>query len=117
MKSGTPLTDDDRLGWLQTLNNLATKEINNKGAVIACSALKESYRSILSKNIEENTTWVFLDGSIELITERMLARENHFMPSSLLKSQFDALEIPTYGLHYSISTSPDEIINSIISKL
>ncbi|WP_366941660.1 gluconokinase [uncultured Maribacter sp.] len=117
MKSGTPLNDDDRLGWLQTLNKLASKKTNEKGAIIACSALKESYRLLLSKNISDKTTWVFLNGSIELINKRMQAREGHFMPSTLLKSQFNTLEVPEYGLHYSIDTSPEVIINDIKKKL
>ncbi len=117
MKSGTPLNDNDRLGWLKTINKLASKKTNEKGAIIACSALKESYRLLLSKNISDKTTWVFLDGSIELINKRMQARESHFMPSTLLKSQFDTLEVPEYGIHYSIDTSPEVIINDIKKKL
>lgn len=113
MSSGNPLNDIDREGWLKNLNSLSKKELKNKGAIIACSALKESYRNTLSDSIKNHINWILLMANKELILKRMSAR-NHFMPTSLLQSQFDALETPDYGLHVSVENSPKEIITTII---
>lgn len=109
MKSGHPLTDDDRKGWLETLHRLANTESSKNGAVIVSSALKESYRSILSKDIS-NLKWVYLKGSLKLIKERLESRDHQFMPPSLLQSQFEALEEPDYGIHLDISLQPEQIV-------
>ena len=77
MGKGQPLTDDDRFGWLQQLNHLASDQIKIQGCVIACSALKESYRQILQKDILGSVTWVFLSGTFETVKKRILARKNH----------------------------------------
>jgi len=115
MASGHSLNDDDRREWLISLNTLSKNQITNQGAIIACSALKESYRELLSDSIKKHTTWVHLEGSKELILERMKTRD-HFMPISLLDSQFETLEVPDYGLHLSIIDSPETIITSIIKQ-
>lgn len=116
MKSGQPLTDKDRSGWLKTLNDLVKEEASKKGAVIACSALKESYRRILSDDIN-NVDWIYLNGSKEIIAERIQARTGHFMPGKLLDSQFDTLEIPEYGIHVEIKNSPENILTEILHDL
>jgi len=116
MKSGHPLNDDDRKGWLETLNELARQKLNKNGAIISCSALKESYRELLCKGIKDNTQWVYLKGSKGLILARMESRPNHFMPKELLDSQFDALETPDYGIHISIESSPRQIVNQLASQ-
>ena len=110
MSNGIPLNDDDRLPWLQILNSVL---VNSKesGAVLACSALKEKYREILSKDI--GTEWVYLKADIDLIATRMAEREDHFMPVKLLQSQFDVLEEPTYGIHLDVLTAPNEIVHQI----
>ncbi len=92
MASGIPLTDEDRIGWLEVLK-LAIENLSN-GAIIGCSALKNSYRNLLARNIEKSVAWIFLDGSYEEIMSRMEDRKDHFMPPTLLKSQFGSLEIP-----------------------
>jgi carbohydrate kinase (thermoresistant glucokinase family) len=93
MESGTPLTDSDREPWLIDVANYARENATLHGmCVIACSALKRHYREILNQAGE--VVYVFLDGSLELISSRMRARTGHFMPETLLKSQFDALEDP-----------------------
>ena len=100
----------------QVLENLAKKlpqwELKG-GAVLACSALKESYREILMSETN-NIKWVYLNGSFEIITERLSKRTNHFMKMDLLKSQFDTLEPPTYGLHIDIKKEPTEINKSMM---
>lgn len=117
MAAGLPLNDDDRVDWLRTLNKKAIEQCDNKqGAIIACSALKEKYRNDLSACINEPIYWIHLDGDFELIYERMKARLNHYMPINLLKSQFEALEKPDYGIHISINQSPAEILHQILAE-
>ena len=114
MAQGMPLTDLDRKPWL---NHLST-ELNSwqlkNGAVLACSALKESYRQVLSKG--SSITWVYLKGEFDTIRSRMESR-NHFMPPELLSSQFEALEEPLYGIHCGIEKTPEEIVNHVINEL
>jgi len=117
MKAGHPLNDDDRAEWLKKINNLAKSQIKKNGAIIACSALKEKYRTVLSHGIAVPVFWVFLQGSYELIEKRMKARTDHFMPPTMLSSQFDALEIPLHSIAINISQSPDKIIETIISQI
>jgi gluconokinase len=116
MSQGVPLEDSDREPWLTRLNKLAMKH-RGKGAVIACSALKESYRQLLQNGLEENITWVYLYGAYEEILERVSGRSSHFMPSALLQSQYDALEPPYYGIHIPVSLSVDEAITKISEDL
>jgi len=115
MKAGKALNDNDRQGWLEALNTLAIAN-KNKGAVIACSALKKSYRIILQQSIKAQSDFVFLDGSYDLIYNRLKARQNHFMPEELLRSQFETLEIPENAISVSIENSPEEIIAKIVAK-
>jgi len=117
MKSGFPLTDEDREGWLGTLNKLAKDEVQKSTVVISCSALKESYRQRLQKDIEEQCDWVYLKGDYETISKRINNRTDHFMPAHLLQSQFDTLEEPKYGFHINIKLSAEKIIQKIIQKL
>lgn len=117
MNQSIPLTDEDRQGWLIAMNNAARAQAKKEGAVFACSALKEKYRAILSSGITTPLYWVFLRGSFELIKKRMDERKDHFMPASLLSSQFDALEIPTNSIAVDISMDPDQIVETIISQL
>lgn len=116
MAAGNPLNDNDRKGWLRALNILA-KDNLSKGGVIACSALKEYYRSILQGDIKHQTKFIYLKGSFEEIQERLAARENHFMPESLLKSQFDTLEEPKDAITVSIQESPESIVSKILNKV
>ena len=116
MESGQPLNDEDRQDWLETLNTLAQKESDNNGAIIVSSALKERYREILSRDLHQ-LSWVFLKGSFELIEQRLATRDHEYMPASLLSSQFEALEEPTYGLHLDIDQEPKEIVQTIKKKL
>ena len=113
MSSGRPLNDKDRQSWLEALNGLALKELKKSNCIIVCSALKQKYREILIQNIETQSEWIYLSGSYDLISKRLNSRENHFMPSDLLKSQFDILEEPRDALRVDISLSPNEIIKTI----
>lgn len=117
MKAGKPLNDDDRKGWLSTINELAEENSQKSGAIIACSALKEKYRNQLSEGIKSTVHWIILQGSFSLIQQRMKARKDHFMPAGLLQSQFDTLETPAYAVVMDIKNDPDEIVADIIKKL
>jgi len=115
MASGLPLNDKDRKGWLQKLNNIGI-EHKPKGAVIACSALKETYRNQLKQNLEKQMVFVYLKGNFEEIHARLKERQDHYMPIELLKSQFETLEPPTDAIHVSINHSPNEIVSEVLDK-
>ena len=89
MASGQALDDDDRKPWLESIGRfLADQE---DGAIVGCSALKHSYRELI-RAAAPDTVFVHLHGSYELLKERMSQRSGHFMPVSLLDSQFETLE-------------------------
>lgn len=113
MKSGKPLNDADRMPWLFQLNDLLKE--NRPSCVLACSALKESYRKIIMENMEDKTAWIFLQGDYDLILDRMNNR-NHFMPPALLQSQFDIFEEANYGISVSINQTVPQIVEEIINK-
>ncbi|MDT8414510.1 MAG: NADP-dependent phosphogluconate dehydrogenase [Flavobacteriaceae bacterium] len=115
MASGQPLDDQDRQGWLESLNALAKAALQKEGCILACSALKESYREILSHGLGHRTDWVMLHGDFDLLRDRMQARSGHFMPQSLLQSQFDNLEKPEYGLHLDVQQSLEAMVNAIVN--
>ena len=95
MKSGIPLTDSDRMPWLDRLNRLLRGWIKGKKhGVLACSALKRIYRQVLMAGLKEEIMFLYLHLSPQVVTARMNARKNHFMPPSLIQSQFAALELP-----------------------
>ena len=116
MAAGQPLNDKDRQGWLERLS-IFIRRSDQTGVVLACSALKEKYRILLREDVEKKMIWVYLKGSYKEILERMQARSDHFMPSALLKSQFDTLEEPDYALKVSISKPPEEIVAEIMEKI
>jgi gluconokinase len=116
MANGQPLNDADRQPWLEILAENLTRWKSGKGAVLACSALKELYRKILFSKVK-TINWIYLDGDFDLILNRMNQRKGHFMRSEMLQSQFDTLEIPTYGLHVDISKPIETIINTIVEKI
>jgi carbohydrate kinase (thermoresistant glucokinase family) len=117
MKTGQPLTDEDRWPWLNSIHNFASTAIISHSIIVACSALKQVYRDCLSKGIADNCRWVFLKGDFETIQYRMQKRAGHFMPESLLHSQFEILEIPLHTIELDITKTPDEIVDRIILKL
>lgn len=116
MQKGTPLNDQDREPWLELLSN-KLQEWSAEGAILACSALKESYRQTLCKQGQLSVHWIHLKGAIEVIRERMHARKNHYMPESLLQSQFDTLEAPNNAIDIDIDNQPEAIIKEILDRL
>ena len=115
MSAGKPLTDADRLPWLKLVAAYAREETaGDRTCVIACSALKRKYRDII--NTAGDVLYVYLNGSVELITSRMSSREGHFMPEQLLQSQFDALEVPTPSEEKVVVVDIDKDIKTIVSS-
>jgi gluconokinase len=95
MRAGIPLTDEDRWPWLASMAQALHEAAGHKGvAVGACSALRRSYRDYLLREAGEPILFVFLEGSQELIAQRIAARHHEYMPASLLASQFATLEPP-----------------------
>ena len=117
MRAGTPLNDEDRAPWLATLNHeLQTRSERSEQVVLACSALKINYRAAISAGLPQ-AHWIFLDGSFELIAARMRERPDHYMPESLLRSQFDALERPDDAITISIELSRDEQVAAALHSV
>ncbi|MBC6112557.1 gluconokinase [Pedobacter fastidiosus] len=121
MASGIPLTDADRYDWLKLIGEVGKREVdNNINCIIACSALKKSYRDIIRAE-NENLIFIYLKGSFELIESRLSSRKGHYMPKGLLKSQFDVLEEPkdeeTDVITIEINQDISEIINEIIKSV
>lgn len=117
MSSGQPLNDADRQGWLETLNDLAKKQLTKNSCVLVCSALKQKYRDTLSLDLEAQTKWVYLSGAFNQIYNRVNKRPDHFMPSKLLQSQFDTLEEPKDALKIDIALTPENIIKKIKAQI
>lgn len=117
MRAGTPLNDEDRTPWLATLNReLRERSLCGEGVVLACSALKLRYRDAIGDELP-HVNWIFLDGSIEVIAARMRTRADHYMPESLLRSQFEALERPENAIHISIELSASKQVEAALSAL
>jgi gluconokinase len=113
MKVGIPLEDADRWPWLSHLNK-ELKELEH--GVLACSALKESYRERLAQGIADFTT-VYLHGSAELIRARMATRTHRYMPAALLESQFAALEPPADAIAIDVAADPSSCVAVIMRRL
>jgi carbohydrate kinase (thermoresistant glucokinase family) len=116
MQSGNPLDDNDRKPWLNILSEKIRDWNDDSGAALACSALKKSYRKILTSKTND-VTFIWLDGSYDLINSRMQKREGHYMPPDLLQSQFDALEPPSEAVKVNIEQPPDNILSDILKTL
>lgn len=118
MHAGTPLTDEDRAPWLLTLHTLLADWANTgKGGVLACSALKESYRDVLRSGLPAQTvTFVWLDGSPELIRQRLEARQGTYMNPQLLGSQFATLEVPADAIRVVNDQSPGAAVDKILQE-
>lgn len=116
MKRGIALTDADRMPWLQAITEVIGKNISqNKSAVIACSALKESYRRILQ--VSGEVKFVYLKATVPLIEARLKQRSKHFMNSKLIHSQFRTLEEPTGVAQIDAALPVSEIIKCIRQAL
>ena len=118
MRRGSPLTDEDRCPWLRSLREyIAGTCERGEDLVLACSALSHDYREYLSADNSGCVRFVYLKGSEELIRQRLANRTGHFMPPSLLRSQFQALEPPDDAVRIDITPSPEIIVERIMDAL
>jgi gluconokinase len=119
MRSGRPLTDEDRCPWLERLREQITRSIAAKeNAVLACSALKRAYRDRL--RVSDDVKFVFLRGDYALVAEQLRQRLGHFMNLELLRSQFADLEQPEPDedvLTSELGRTPQELVEEIKTKL
>jgi gluconokinase len=121
MAAGIPLSDDDRHGWLLAIAaRLREAKRAGTGLVVSCSALKRSYRDLLRSAGDADVRFVYLAGSRALISERMADRRGHFMPQSLLDSQFSILEEPSpdeRAWMCDIAEPPDAIVADLVARI
>ena len=117
MSSGVPLTEEDRIPWLQAIRT-ATEEHKEQGVIVTCSALSRNSRVLLATE-RKQVKLVFLYASESVLAARMAARQNHFMPPELLRSQFETLQTPTQdeALHVCVEQTPTQVIEEILTKL
>ncbi|MFA5707728.1 gluconokinase [Mycolicibacterium sp.] len=116
MSAGHPLDDDDRYPWLERIGQWLAE--HGDGGVVGCSALKRKYRDQLRSH-HPDTVFLHLTGTIELIGRRQASRPGHFMPASLLQSQFDTLENlgdDERGIEIDVDQSIDSIVDEYISR-
>ena len=117
MAAGVPLDDDDRRPWLAKINEaLLGLQSEGSSAVLACSALKETYRQQLARGVKD-LELVHLYGAFELIQARMNGRGHRFMPASLLRSQFETLEPPQKAIEVDVSAPVERSVSKIKKQL
>ncbi|MGG7534328.1 gluconokinase [Rhizobium sp. 12,4] len=113
MSKGIPLTDEDRMPWLDLIGKRMQASLEKgEGIIVSCSALKRIYRDRLRAAAGSNLFFVYLEGSKALLTKRMGERKGHFMPVSLLESQLATLEVPT-GEPEVVTVDIDDTIDGI----
>lgn len=116
MSRGLGLTDAERGPWLESIHQtMLGWEKSGQNAVLACSALKQAYRELLSENV--NTKFVYLRGTAELILERLGHRKGHYATGELVASQFAALEEPKEAYIVDIAASPEVQVEEIRRQL
>jgi gluconokinase len=116
MTAGTPLTDSDRSPWLSAIRDrIIDAATRQRNLVVACSALKEAYRSFLAQG--SPVIWTYLKGRPDVFRDRLQRRTGHFMRPELLNSQFDALEEPTDAIVVDAVQQPQAIADQIVAEL
>lgn len=119
MSQGIPLTDEDRLPWLQAIRDAMSQwQAQGKSVVVACSALKRTYREFLGIGPnEKDIKLVYLKGTYNLLLERLHSRKGHYMKEQMLVSQLADLEEPEDALTTDVSKSPEQIVSEIRKQL
>lgn len=118
MAAGVPLDDADRRPWLISLSEvLAKAERAGTGAVLACSALKASYRALLFGALAARPHTVYLHGERDVLLRRLGARRGHFFPPALLDSQLATLEVPTGALRIDVAATLPEVVEAAADRL
>ena len=116
MRQAIPLTDADRIPWLEAIHQQMVQwNASSTNGVITCSALKQSYRELLLRDLDVKL--VYLQGSAALIASRVSARKGHFAPAELVASQFADLQEPDDALVVQVDRSPEEIAAEIRQRL
>jgi gluconokinase len=116
MSAGIPLTDADRAGWLDAIHaRLLDAFRQDRSLVVACSALKDSYRHVLARELP--VVWVYLKASEELLRSRLAGRIGHFMKADMLSSQLATLEEPSGVIAVDASRSPGAIVADILEAV
>lgn len=116
MAHGIPLGDAERIPWLNSIREAMLQwDSNGQNAVLACSALKQSYRDLLQINSSVRT--VYLKGSFELLRERLQSRKGHYAGKQILAGQFRDLEEPADALTFDAALSPKQIVRGIRTQL
>jgi len=116
MKEGLPLTDEDRIPWLNRVAAEMVRLEGQGGGVVACSALKESYRKILFGDVSFPVLLVYLKGTRDTLSQRLTQRTEHFMPPALLDSQLETLEEPDAALTLSVDLTPEILCDRIVHE-
>lgn len=117
MKKGAPLSESDRVPWLRELALLVEElDRSSRSAVIACSALRQTYREIIAGKTGD-VRFVYLKGEFEAIQQRVRERQGHFMHPDLLESQFDILEEPEDAVIVDIEQLPDRTVSRVRQAL
>ena len=116
MTQGTPLNDEDRMPWLKILSKRIQNWSELGEAVLSCSCLKESYREILRES-GSPVSLIYLKADRELIISRLASRKDHFMPSELIDSQFEALEEPNDAIVLDADASIEQNLNHLFQQL
>jgi carbohydrate kinase (thermoresistant glucokinase family) len=120
MKAGRPLTDEDRAPWLGAIASWVDAQIEaRESGIITSSALKRRYRDLINRR-GRGVVFIFLSGSQELIADRLAARRGHFMPATLLDSQFEDLEPPAPdepAFAFDVGAAPEAIVQEIVDRL
>jgi len=119
MAAGHALNDEDRQPWLEELNRLLVGWFKaGKSGVLACSALKARYRTTLTAGMPADAvTFVLLDGSEEMLADRLAKRKHEYMNPKLLESQLATLEMPENALRIVNDRTPDEVVSQILSQV
>src|SRR5262245_26210101 len=117
MHAGIPLTDEDRVPWLRALRQVIEGSLAlDRDAVVACSALKASYRDVLSKGLD-GVKFVLLDAQKDVLAHRLAQRTDHFMNPALLDSQLDTLERPGHALVVDVAAPVSDVVREIRASL
>ena len=113
MAAGHPLVDEDRWPWLRAIGKKLAEA--DDGRIIACSALKRAYRSLIAETAGQPVLFIHLNGTEPVLADRMQAREGHFMPPALLRSQLETLETPSLD-EFAVILDGDQPIEAVFQS-
>ncbi|HEX6771629.1 MAG TPA: gluconokinase [Acidobacteriaceae bacterium] len=119
MHAGIPLTDEDRAPWLESLHDVLLRwHRSGKNGVMACSALRQAYRDVLSAGIPKTELhFVLLEVEKAVLAERLAGRKGHYMSPALLESQLATLEMPRDAIRVDAERPPDEVVREILEAV